>query len=64
MKIRPKIYSLARLGRGLLLPIHTVRQHLPDLVRKTGKELHFQPSVIQQLAVETEKTLTEMGIRS
>ena len=62
MILQPRIRMLARWGRSILLPIGSIRQHLRSLVHKTGKELHFESTVIQYLEIETEATLKKMGI--
>lgn len=63
MKIPPKLRPLARFARSFLMPIRSMLAHYLSLVHKTGKELNFQPEIIQQLEAHTEATLLEMGIQ-
>ncbi len=62
MRIPQKIRVIARGGRTALKPIRNVHLHLDNLVRKTGKELHFESAAIQLLEIETEATAVESGI--
>jgi hypothetical protein len=62
MMLPQKLRAIARKARAVLLPVRNLRVHLVARVRKTGRELGFEPGMIQQLEEETTNTLKESGI--